>query len=214
MRKITDIYKEYKIINNLQEHQFRVTGVAMQICESFDLEIDKESIIKACLVHDLGNIIKFRLNYFPEFLEPEGLEYWQSVQNEFIQKYGDNEHEGTLKILAELGVSPKITRIVSVVGYPYIKEVLESDDLNKKIITYSDFRVSPHGVVSIAERAEDGRKRYEGFKNDVTPDERERRFQYIVALQSQIFSHLKIKPEDITDDSITKNIEKLKNFEI
>jgi hypothetical protein len=214
MYKIDDIYKEYRIIPNLQEHQFRVAGVAMQICESLDISVDKDSILKACLVHDLGNIIKFQLDYFPEFVQDEGLEYWQSVQKEFIEKYGDNEHEGTLKILAELNFSKTIIDIVSIVGYPYIKEVLDCDDFNKKIVTYSDFRVGPHGVLSIDERAADGKKRYEGRKNDVTDEERKNRHQYIKDIEKQIFSHSSITPEDINDISIAKNIEILKNFEI
>ena len=87
MRTITDIYTEYRIPPALQLHQFRVTGVALQIIGSIDVAVDADSIIVACLLHDMGNIIKFNLDYFPEFLEPEGLEYWQYVQNEFIEKY-------------------------------------------------------------------------------------------------------------------------------
>ena len=48
---------------NLAMHQLRVAGVAMQICESLDTNIDTNSVVKACLLHDMGNIIKFNLLY-------------------------------------------------------------------------------------------------------------------------------------------------------
>ena len=41
MKKITEIYKEYKIMPNLQMHQYRVAAVAMQICESLNIKIDE-----------------------------------------------------------------------------------------------------------------------------------------------------------------------------
>jgi 5'-deoxynucleotidase YfbR-like HD superfamily hydrolase len=86
-------------MQNLQDHQLRVAAVASIICDSFDFLINKEKIIKVCLLHDMGNIIKFQLDYFPELNKPEGLEYWQNVQKEFIAKYGPNEHNATMKIM-------------------------------------------------------------------------------------------------------------------
>lgn len=214
MKKITEVYDEYKIINNLREHQMRVTAVAMQICEGIDIPIDTESVVKACLVHDLGNIIKFQLDYFPDFLEPHGLSYWQEVQDEFVRRYGDNEHEATLKIIKELNMPQSVFDIVSIIGYPYIEEVMHSNDFHKKIGTYADFRVGPHGVLTIDERAEDGKKRYEGRKNDVTEEERINRHKYIKEIENQIFAHLNFNPEDINNDSVDPYIEKVKNFEI
>ena len=214
MRKITDIYEEYKILPNLQMHQLRVAAVIYQICQNINLEIDKNLIVSAGLLHDMGNIIKAKLDYFPEFLEPEGIQYWQKVQNEYFEKYGHNEHEATLMILKELNLNKEILEIVSKIGYPYVKEVVESSNFNIKICAYADFRVSPHSVLSIDGRAEESRKRYEGRKSDVTPEEREIRHKYIQEIEKQIFSHAKINPEDINDESISKIIEGLKNFEI
>ena len=66
MKNITDIYEKYKIMPLLAMHQIRVAAVAMMICDSLSVPIDKDSVIKACLLHDIGNIIKFDLNHFPE----------------------------------------------------------------------------------------------------------------------------------------------------
>ena len=76
---------------NLREHQLRVASVAAQICDNFFEPLNKKDIVTACLLHDMGNIIKFNLNYFPELIKPEGIEYWQKVQNEYKKKYGNDE---------------------------------------------------------------------------------------------------------------------------
>ncbi len=64
MRKISEIYEEYKIMPNLREHQLRVAAVAAQICDNFNKPLNKKEIITACLLHDMGNIIKFKLELF------------------------------------------------------------------------------------------------------------------------------------------------------
>ena len=101
MKKITDIYKKYNLMQNLVEHQLRVTAVAEMICETLDVPVDKDLVVRVCLLHDMGNIIKSDLNYFPEFVKPEGLEYWQKVKDEFIEKHGNEEHFATEKICKE-----------------------------------------------------------------------------------------------------------------
>ena len=86
--KIQKIYDDYKIMPQLQLHQLRVAGVASIIVDNFQEKLDKDAIVSAALLHDMGNIIKFNLNFFPDALEPEGLDHWQSVKDEFILKYG------------------------------------------------------------------------------------------------------------------------------
>src|SRR5437899_3061825 len=99
MKVISDIYNKYKIMPTLQKHMLRVAAVASLICDSIGLPVDRESVIAACLVHDLANIIKFRMNVIPEFFKPEGVEYWQKIKEEYIGKYGEDEHEATIKII-------------------------------------------------------------------------------------------------------------------
>src|SRR3989344_1397907 len=117
--KIIEIYKKYKIPPNLQEHQLRVAAVALTICDNFNSEIDKDSVIKAALLHDMGNIIKFDLSKFPEFLEPEGIEYWKRVKEEFRKKYGEDEHNATYEIAKEIGVNKFAFEIIQ--GYGFSK---------------------------------------------------------------------------------------------
>jgi hypothetical protein len=214
MRKITDIYNEYKIMPNLQMHQLRVAAVAGQICDSLDIALDKNVLITACLLHDMGNIIKSNLSYFPEFLEPRGLEYWQGVKDEYIEKYGNNEHEATIKIIQELGLSDQITELAGQNQFSYMCQHRDSDNFMLKLIHYADARVGPHGVSSYDERMDEARKRYKNHKNSVEEQERQKLVVCGKEIEDQIFSHSIIKPEDITDESIAERLELLKSFSL
>ena len=85
------------------EHTLQVTMVGrdilhgMMVHERIEAE-DYGHLIAACLFHDMGNIIKSDLKKFPEFLEPEGLEYWDRVKKEYVEKYGKDEHAATVAI--------------------------------------------------------------------------------------------------------------------
>lgn len=215
MRKISDIYREYKIMPNLQEHMLRVAGVASLICDNINESLNKKDIIIACLLHDVGNITKCDLNYFPEFLEPQGLQYWQNVQNEYKEKYGRDEHEITKKIVKELGLPENIVFMVGKFNFFLLCDASKSNDVVMKIINYSDNRVSPHGVVSYDERMDEAKKRYQNRKdNNLKEEDREKLVSCGKEVEKQIFAKCRIKPKDINNDSVKLKIEKLKDFEI
>lgn len=208
MRTISEIYKEYKIMPNLQEHMFRVASVASLICDTLDMKVEKDNIIKACLLHDIGSIVKFNLTHFPEFYEPEGLEYWQKIKDQYIKKYGTEEHHANLKIIKELGISTKVFDLADGVGHFNFCDQLDMEDFSFQIVNYADTRVSPFGVVSFKDRMEDVFVRY-NFSGD------EKHIALVECgkeIEKQIFAHCSIKPEDINDESIKPYMEKLKEF--
>lgn len=210
MKEILSIYSEYKIMPTLQQHQLRVAAVAKQICDSISFSLDKEGIIKVCLLHDMGNIIKFDLNYFPDFVKPEGLEYWESIKKEYIDKYGTEEHIATEKICTEIGLSEKEKSYLNSVGFSRVKKALASNSLEQKICCYSDQRVGPHGTLSIQDRLVDGRKRYEGRKEKAMISEQfEELALALKKLEEEIFSYSNLKPEDINDNSVEPVISEL-----
>lgn len=87
----------------LMMHQVRVAGVAAYISDHIQgVSIDHDDIVTACLLHDMGNILKFDLHRFPAFLEPKGFVYWQQVQDDYRRMYGNDEHEATVKIVKEV----------------------------------------------------------------------------------------------------------------
>ena len=138
---------------NLQDHQLRVAAVAGLICDSLDIKTDKENIIKACLLHDMGNIIKFDLSYtennFPQFLEPQGLKYWQDIQKEYFEKYGKDEHETSIQIAHEIESNSSVIDLINCIDGLFVEKIAKEDNLEQKICMYADNRVSPHAVVSI-----------------------------------------------------------------
>lgn len=212
MKTILEIYQEYKIMPQLQEHQLRVAGAASLICQNFAGQIDAESIVKACLLHDMGNIVKFDLLLFPEFVREKGLSYWQGVKSEFAAKYGVTSHQATAAILREMGIGKRVRELVDAIGFSQATPNAESADFDKKICAYSDMRVGPFGIISLEQRFVDLRARYQNH-----PEGAGRRGQFEVALrevEKQIFARCKILPGDIKDSAIKEITEKLKNLTI
>ncbi len=199
---------------NLQMHQLRVAAVAYQICDSLNTKIDKDMLVTVCLLHDMGNIIKSKLDYFPEFVKPEGIDYWQGVKDEFIQKYGENEHEATVEIIKELNLPEKISYLAGENRFSFMCKHSKEGDLIQKLIHYADGRVGPHGILSYDERMNDANKRYKNHKLSVEEEERDRLVNCGRDIEKYIFSYSNIKPEDINDESVKNIIEELKNFEI
>jgi len=212
MEKVSEIYKKYKIMSALQEHQLRVASVASMICESLP-NINKQIVITACLFHDMGNIIKFDLSYFPEFTEPEGLEYWEKVKKEYTENYGYDEHVATQEIAKEIGMQKKEINCLDSIGFSKLIERIDDRSLENKICCYADQRVGPHGVISIQERLNEGRKRYSGrTEKTIASDKFEVLASALQKLENQIFSTSSINPKNITDETIEPFMIQLKEY--
>lgn len=192
----------------------RVAAVAAQICDSLAVPVKKDTIIGACLLHDMGNILKFKFDFvdFPQefYGGPEGVVYWQSVQNEYIQKYGTHEDEITLKIVKELRVFGEVEDLLGKILSPAIKDPLTDFVLEPYICKYADTRVGPHGVLPLKSRLIDEWKK----RDPVRAANADILYKIFSGVEKQIFSQTKIVPESITDASITSYIEKLKNFNL
>lgn len=207
MKNVRQIYEDYKIMPILQTHQLRVAAVGKLVCENLNKPVNTEGVVQACLFHDMGNIIKFDLTYFPESVESEGLDYWQRVKNDYIVKYGSNEHLATELIAKELGLSKQVLEYLDQIGFSKLKETVAGDSWEPKICAYADMRVGPHGVISIEERLVDGRKRYAGRKDHtIVSDFFDQLADALREIEKQIFSMAKIKPEDINDGSILNQL--------
>ncbi|MEK7617831.1 MAG: HD domain-containing protein [Patescibacteria group bacterium] len=204
----------------LQEHMLRVAGVAEIITDNIDLSrpsatlpmpgegnIDKQAIIIACLLHDMGNIVKFDFSRFPEMVEEKGVEYWEKIKQETLKKYGANSHEATRNMLKELGVSERILELVDAVGFDQGEANMQSADFGKKICAYADMRVLPKGAGSLEDRMADLRVRYKDHPEGA--ENREVFEQALREIEKQIFEKCKIRPEEITDENIRQKLEKL-----
>lgn len=222
--KIHDIYTNYRIMPSLQMHQYRVASVGETLCEAYDIREDRFNIIVACLLHDMGNIIKFKLELFPDFLEPEGFDYWQKVKKEYHQKYGDDEHEATIQIANQLFNDKlrivnkdvrkeRVVELIEAIGFSNAQYNYECDDIGRKIAAYADMRVEPFGVTTLAHRLEDGHKRFKLHKPHVSSEVFFNEMaEFLKKIEQQLFEPVDIKPSDITEESVKKYIPTLKVF--
>lgn len=161
---LKDIYKKYQVPPNLQQHMMRVAGIARVIDDSWLAHtLDQYTLLQACLIHDIGNLLKFDLINKANFLgeEEKNIEHWKKVKTEMTKKYGSDEHEATSAICKEINLPDKVMWIVENWGFGNFEKVLKSDNWEYKICVYSDHRIGPFGVVSLAERFAEQRKRYQ-----------------------------------------------------
>lgn len=216
---ILEVYEKYKIMPQLQLHQLRVAAVANQICDHIKSPVDKDTVITACLLHDMGNIIKFNLkrtlDVSGDLVKPEDLSYWEAVQREFIETYGQDEHIASIDIARKLGVSEYVLECIESIDFGSALKNSKRAELEPKICDYADLRVSPHGIVSIDGRLEDGRKRYKDNPERWVSDEQWQALRSACySTEKQVFDLTDITPTDITDQSIEAIIKKLKQYSI
>ena len=191
---------------------YRVTAVAVAVFDAH-LAIDpmlagRNDLITACLLHDMGNIIKFDLIKFPA---PDGeTAHWLAVQETMRTKYGTSETAATEAIIRELGLYEKVAPVLQHTSDAHALELEKEGTLLQKIACYADQRVAPRGIVPLADRLRDMRTRY-GHSDDESTRALDAATMRIEAF---LFETLTITPEDITDESVARTISVLKSFDI
>ena len=199
IKNIKNIYKEYNIPVNLQEHMLRCAAICRLIINHWKgPELNKEDIIATMLIHDMGNIIKFDFEseFNKKVLKKEEIPRLKEIQKEMIKEYSDDSEKADILIAKELEANNKVINLLENLNYELMIETLESSDFDLKISKYSDLRVSPYGVVSIEERHKEAKIRYPDIKID--PKLKEAAFK----IETQILDNTDLEPEDINDESI------------
>ena len=205
--KIKDVYSKYFQPPMLVTHQLRVASVGYLILNS--LGIKDEEVVKALLFHDLGNIVRIKFGLFAdEDYKELGVSFYKSKQEEVIQKYGNVDHDVTVKMLKEIGLNQRIVELVELIKWENIASAIDSDDIILKIINYSDMRVGPMGILSAIERIDEVNKRKQNWIEYTTIR------KLVVELENQIFSKSKITPESIDNDIVNKTIVILENWDL
>ena len=207
---IIEIYKKYHLPENLQIHMLRVAACSNLIIDNWKgAEIDKKAIIRVCLLHDMGNIVKIPEDFSKdqEFLK---------IRKKYFDKYGTNDHEINLEIGKQEGLTEKELTILDGKRSRKNEETLKSNSYERKICAYCDQRVAPDGVVSIKERLEDAKVRYKNKSSSVWSNEEKANhlIDCSLGIEKQIMEHCKLKAEDINDVNIKEYIEKLKIYNI
>lgn len=144
--KIQDVYTSYNIAPNLQRHMLLTAHISTLIIDNWMQPFEqKKELVVACLLHDLGNLIKSDLEKYPEFLgvPSSDIELWEKRQKEMVKKYGEDEHEATKRILKELQVSNRIISMILEKTFANTTKTENSNNWPLKILLYSDLRVGP-----------------------------------------------------------------------
>ena len=207
---IIEIYKKYHLPENLQMHMLRVAACSNLIIDNWTgAEIDNKAIIRVCLLHDMGNIVKIPEDFSKdqEFLK---------IRKKYFDKHGTNDHEINLEIGKQEGLTEQELTILDGKRSRKNEETLKSNSYERKICAYCDQRVAPDGVVSIKERLEDAKVRYKNKPLSVWSNEEKANhlIECSLGIEKQIMKYCKLKPENINDFSIKEYIEKLKTYNI
>lgn len=187
--KTAEIYKKYNLMPQLIKHQLRVAGVAKIISNTWDDRAAADKSVRACLLHDMGNMAKFT-----GLTDP----YWQEEQKRFWEKYGHEAHEATYTILNEAGLSEYVgilTEEGSCYGNPNVPTF---DTIGKPalLVLYGDLRVDMTGVVTMYERIKDLIARYPGSSRPETiwGAELERYVQVLTPVKLSEITEAKVSP--------------------
>lgn len=207
---ILEIYKKYHLPENLQLHMLRVAACSNLIIDNWKgPKINKESIIRVSLLHDMGNMVKIAE-------EDSSDEEFLKIRKYYFDQYGTNDHEINLEIAKIEGLTE--AEIVLLDGKRSRKneETMKSSSYERKICAYCDQRVAPNGVVGIKERLEDAKIRYKNKPLSVWSNEEKANdlIRCSLMIEKQIMEHCSINPKDITDTSIQTYIEELKKYQI
>ena len=98
---IIKIYRKYHLPENLQMHMLRVAGCSNLIIDNLKgKDINKEAIIRVCLLHDMGNIVKIPENFSND-------KQFLKIRKKYFDKYGTNDHEINLEIGKQEGLTEK-----------------------------------------------------------------------------------------------------------
>lgn len=207
---ILEIYEKYHLPDHLQMHMLRVAACCNLILDNWNGQIiNKNEIIRAALLHDMGNMAKIS----DDQIIDEG---FKKIRKTYIDKYGKNSHRINLIISKEEGLTDSEIEIIDKKSSKKGEETLNSERYDVKILAYADNRVAPYGVTSLKERLEDVKIRYKNITASVWSNEKQADYLIDCALRTekQIMSQCSLSPEDINDESIKDYIEKLKKYSI
>lgn len=158
---VQEVYEQYMIPSNLQEHMLRVGALAEILLDNWQgVDINKDAVVKACLLHDIAKPMHFDLTKQVQFgLSEAEIGQLARLQERLKEYYGEDEHVAIMKICKELGCEETTLRLVDNLEWDYIPKLLKENDVEALIPIYCDMRIGPKGMMSMEERVEDLKKR-------------------------------------------------------
>ena len=162
---INGIYDRFELPASLRMHMYRVAAVANLVCDNWKGQgMDRQNVVAACLVHDLGNMAKVRFDELSIRILGDGArdaEHWKGVKERVIRRYGKTAPEATRSMLSEIGADREVVDLFEGEFRIFAEEdALYSSSWELKVLTYSDLRVGPFGILSVSERIADLKARH------------------------------------------------------
>ena len=196
---INDIYRKFYCTHNLQVHMIRTAKIAKLICQNLGpVKVDLERLMRACLVHDIGNTVKFDFDKYPDMIggDTGEIEYLRKKQKELIAKYSRDDHEATKKMLQEVGFDQSFIKIVLNKTYTNATRIKEGEDWFLKILLYSDQRSGPFGVLPLKDRLDEAHKRLIKYRD------RHDLYDAALEIEKQIQANVEFDLNTIGDETI------------
>ncbi len=224
-----ELYQRYAIPHNLAQHMLSTAGLGKLICTNWqktalsDSTVDTQLVITTLLVHDLGNLVKFKLNNTSSLLktktlpqvQTQDLAYWQEKQQQMITKYGTDADAVNLKILQELGLS-SAKKIMEFHTFEQLSALMSQPQYwAEKIVLYCDLRFTPFGLTTVKKRILDLQQRYRDY--DAQWQDQQLVVQRILQaeqLETQLNNHINLDLKTVTMVEIQNLFPELLNLKI
>lgn len=205
--QIKQLYEQYQIMPQLATHMLRVAGIGKLIATHWKTAIDQDLVLQLCLLHDMGNILKFK-DFSPESERAYGYsngEYWHQAQQAFAVRYGWDVGVATQAVIDELDL-PTVSQLFHEYGsYPTYSDLLRSNSNELKIMHYADSRVTPVGVVTLSQRIDDLVTRYH---KDIA------QFEYLFQLETELQNETTIDFASINEVSVESFFDELRQYSL
>lgn len=200
------IYEEYLIPQNLQQHMLRVAALANTLLDHWiGKALDKNPIVQACVFHDIAKPMNFDLAKQAQFgMLPEEITKLAQLQKRLNDNFGNNEHEATVQICKEIGCSSKAVKLVNNLEWSYIPKLLKADDIESLIPIYCDMRIGPKGILPLQQRLADLKAREGSGEHEENAE----------LLEKLLVSKVSADINSITDDQINIYFDKLLDLEV
>jgi putative nucleotidyltransferase with HDIG domain len=204
-----EIYRKFSIPNNLQEHMLRVGALAEIITQNWQGRIiDSQAIIKAALLHDIAKPLTFDLAKQAKYgLSETEINNLEKLQILIKEKYGQEEHAATTKIVASLGCDASAIRIVSNSEWKFAPKLIKEGDIESLIAIYCDMRIGLKGILTLDERLADLKTRF--ANEDFAAHAKNGR-----AIEQILQNNVSIDLSSITNPQLTLRFEQLLNLAI
>ncbi len=197
--RIEEAYAHWATPPHVRRHSAQVARIALGLAQAYaDVGriVDAELLRASALLHDAARVCDFRSldrADFPEEVSDEQWSRWQALRQQFR---GQDHPSLAAAYLAQKGFGG-VARLVQAHGSSTL--VLHPewlDSLEAKILYYADKRVKHEQIVPLAERFRDGRERH-GKKDAASRQLFAEVQQKALALEKELFSPLRIGPEDL-----------------